>query len=517
MEIAIRLDTEDFLTPESDDALTRILGILDARGIRATFPVVAEKLRTWRRRGRDDLIQRLKAHAVGFHSSTHSLHPTIAEELAPLTWEEGRTAFAARERAGFDQVAAAFGPPACWTQPGGNWTAPALAVAREWGIPMEFSEGWNSYLDVGSAPCRFAGILHWSPPVAAPKPFLSGLPGNLAEAVSAIRAAEVGDPLCVVAHPTELCTTDFWDAVNFARGRMPPKATWRAAPVRTPGEVDAAAAALERYLDTLRRMGATFVTAREMAERYCDIAVGVALPAAAIRQLATLWVREGKVDAAVCGGMALSASEIFGLLVHTLAAAPGPRSRACAGPRDAPAAAPSLPSRAYEQPGGAHTPAPARPSRADDRPAGAPALPVHGYDGPASALPPPRGPAEASRDAVVAAARWCAAFLAEHKRLPAAVPVGTDPVPPATFAVAAAALVADPAADRAALRPAALAPAAIVKPPARLHWDWPIFPLGFAPAGLRETAILQSWTWKPAPPWPGSPDWRADRWRAAAR
>jgi hypothetical protein len=466
-EIAIRLDTEDFLTPASDDALARILDIFEARGVTATFPLVGCKLRSWQRAGRHDLIRRLRSHAVGYHSDTHSLHPTIAEELAPLPWPDACAAFVARERQGLDLVTAAFGPPACWTQPGGNWTAPALAAARVWGIPMDFSEAWNSYLDVGAAPCRFGGILHWSPPVSAPKPFLSGLPENLAEAVAGLEhdaAAAPTAPLCVVAHPTELCTTAFWDAVNFAGGRMPPKHEWRPAPVRPAAEIEAAAAALDRYIDALQRMGASFITARDLTRRHPDLAAGAHLPAEAVLDLAALWTRT--IDAAACGGMALSAAEIFALLCSALAEGGAPAIRSC--------------------------------------------------DGPEAAAPSHRTPAAASRDALTTAARWSAAFIAERRRMPAAIPVGTASVPPAAFGGAVARLLADPAAERAPLLPTELPFTRVVKPPERLHWDWPIFPPGFAPTGLWEMTRLQSWTWKPAPAHPVPPDRQAARWTAAS-
>ena len=470
-EVALRLDTEDFLTPESDDALVRILDALDARGLTATFPLVGEKLRSWRRRGRSDLVGRLGRHAVGYHSDTHSMHPTIAEELAPLPWQEACAAFAARERAGFDLVAATFGPPVCWTQPGGNWTASALPVLASWGVPMEFSEAWNSYLDVGAVPCRYGGVLHWSPPVSAPKPFLSGLPRNLTEAIDVVRRGRdtgAAAPVCVVAHPTELCTEAFWDTVNFAGGKSASPQDWRPAPVRPTADVDAAAAALAGYLDALQRMGASFVTAADLARRHPDLAAGALVPAAAIRDLASL--AGSGPNAAVCAGLAISPAEIFALVGAALADDPELRRSATIRPCNGPAAA-------------------------------APLLPA---------------PAAADRAALVTAARHCRAFIAEHGRIPEAVPLGTVAVPPASFLMAAARLLADPAADGATLTPVALACTRIVKPKERLHWDWPIFPPGFAPLGLLEAARLQAWTWKPAPPRPVRPDWLADRWRPAS-
>lgn len=462
LEVAIRLDTEDFLTPESDLALGHILDVLEGHGARATFPLVGAKLRSWQAGGRGDLVARLRRQAVGYHSDTHSLHPTIAEELAPLAWPEACAAFARRERAGFALVAESFGPPCCFTQPGGNWTAAAPAVLRGWGVPLDFSEAWNSYLDAGPAPCRYGGLLHWSAPVPAPKPFLSGLPDNLPAALRLVEAAlgapERGaEPLLIVAHPTELCTTAFWDAVNFAAGRMPPRAQWRAAPLRPRQEWEAAVGALDAYLGHLERLGATFVTAPDLTPRHRDLASGAQLSPAELSALCGLVAAEfGPVRR---GDLALSAAEVFGLLVEALAAAgEGPAS-----------------------------------------PGPGAALAIRPYDGPAAAPPEPPRAASAGRAALVTAARWSRAALRGCGCVPNAVPLGRAVVAPATFAGAAASLLAHPEAGEAPLCAYPPVWEAVVKAPERLHWDWPVFPAGFRPLGLWEMARWQAWTWKPAP------------------
>ncbi len=466
-EVAIRLDTEDFLTPESDMALAAILDALDRHEARATFPLVAAKLAAWERWGHDSLLLRLRRHAVGYHSATHSLHPTIAEELAPLSWSEAQTAFARREAAGFAAVAAAFGPPACWTQPGGNWTAAALPVLRGWGVAFEFSESWNSYLDFGGEPCHYAGMLHWSPPVQAPKPFLSALPGCLGPALDQIRraldgAAADAPPLCIVAHPTELCTTAFWDAINFGRGHQPPGVDWRPAPLRPAQETAEALAAFDAYLGGLRALGLRFVTARELAERFPDTAAGTVVSRAEVAALADAASGgAGWVEGDRC---ALSAAEVLGVLCGWLA----------------------------------------NPSRE--------AVSVAFRGGPEDAPPPGtvRGPV--ARPDLVAAARWCAEFMDRCGRVPPTVPMGRGAAAPADLLAAVGVALRQPRAPTLDVRPTEVVGERYVKAPARLHWDWPVFPDAFAPVGLWRQARLQAWTLKPArwhrPP-PG-------RWRGAA-
>lgn len=456
-EVAIRLDTEDFLTPASDDALASILDILGRHDATATFPLVAAKLRHWQRHRRDDLIERLHRHAVGYHSATHSLHPTIAEELAPLPWPEAQEAFRRREAEGLGEVQAVFGPAACWTQPGGNWTAAALPVLRSWGVPMEFSESWNSYLDVGDRPCHYGGLLHWSPPVSVPKPFLSGLPACLDQALGMVGASLAdrrsdAPPVCIVAHPTELCTTAFWDAENFARGRMPDRSAWRAAPLRDPQAIATATEALDRFLGALKAMRVGFVTASDLAARYPDRARALRVPPAAFPALAAC-VRE-RAGWVTRGDLALSAAELLGLLAAAVS-----RPEAVSG--------------------------------------------VRWCDGPAEAAPPDCVTGSVSRPDLLAAARWCDRWIGERHALPSAVPCARGALAPADLLAALAQLILEPATDAVPIRPTPVAAAQYVKPPARLHWDWPIFPEGFAPFGLWEQARLQSWTFKPACPHDG--------------
>ncbi len=452
-EVALRLDTEDFLTPESDDALRAILDALESHDATATFPLVARKLDTWRQRpGGGELVARLSRHTVGYHSATHSLHPTIAEEAAGQTWLGAQAAFAARELAGFRQVRDAFGPPACYTQPGGNWTASALPVLRRWGVPCEYSEDWNSYIDCGATPVHYAGLLHWSAPVAAPKPLLSALPAALEPALAQVRAALAAQtggsaPVNVVAHPTELCTTAFWDAVNFGRGRMPPETAWRPAPTRPPEEVAAAAAAFDRYIQRLRQDGVRFVTIRDVVARHPDRTTGLHLDAAEVEALAPQLC-----DAAVPlqrGDTALSAAEALNLLCRRLIAGQtGPFQVA----------------------------------------------PCDGPDGP----PPPTPDGTVGRPAITAAAADLERFVQERGRLPAAVTVGRTPVGPEDLLGTVARAVADPRATEIPWRPCPLLAAECVKSPDRLHWDWAVFPANFRPLGLWETARLQTWTLRPA-------------------
>src|SRR5205807_3903473 len=80
--VILWFDTEDYLLPASDDAALAVADFLTHEKIRATFKVVGEKARTLERRGRFDVVEALKRHERGYHSSLHSGKPSPAKHLS---------------------------------------------------------------------------------------------------------------------------------------------------------------------------------------------------------------------------------------------------------------------------------------------------------------------------------------------------------------------------------------------------------------------------------------------------
>ena len=72
-------DVEDYLTPESDDALLSLLDCFERQGVQGTWKGVAEKARVLEERGREDVIRALQRQDIGYHTDTHSQHPVLAE------------------------------------------------------------------------------------------------------------------------------------------------------------------------------------------------------------------------------------------------------------------------------------------------------------------------------------------------------------------------------------------------------------------------------------------------------
>src|SRR5947199_1432751 len=82
--VILWFDTEDYILPASDDAALKVANWLDKEGIRATFKVVGEKARALERRKRNDVIDALKKHEIGYHSNFHSTQPSPAMYLSNL-------------------------------------------------------------------------------------------------------------------------------------------------------------------------------------------------------------------------------------------------------------------------------------------------------------------------------------------------------------------------------------------------------------------------------------------------
>lgn len=76
-QLLITFDVEDFINPSSIDALHQILELLEKCNLRALFFItghMAEKLPSFPK-----ILRSLEPHEIGFHSSGHSVHPTIFE------------------------------------------------------------------------------------------------------------------------------------------------------------------------------------------------------------------------------------------------------------------------------------------------------------------------------------------------------------------------------------------------------------------------------------------------------
>ena len=82
-------------------------------------------------------------------------------------------------------------------------------------------------------------------------------------------AARGGGVISIYYHPTEFVTTEFWDAVNFAKGADRERADWRRPRRRTEADSERCYGILRAYVAHMKSVpGVRFATAREMLQLY---------------------------------------------------------------------------------------------------------------------------------------------------------------------------------------------------------------------------------------------------------
>jgi peptidoglycan/xylan/chitin deacetylase (PgdA/CDA1 family) len=463
--VVLWFDTEDYILPQSDDSAKRIAAYLTQQGVRATFKVVGEKARTLERRGRRDVIGALAQHEIGYHSNTHSQHPTVAEYESPLDWQAGVEEFDRRERPGFDDVRRILGKaPTCYGQPGSSWAPQVFPALRKWGVNIYLDEAPHVGLD--GKPFWYGGLLNIFNTKEGPELRPNDDWSNLDQAKAKFQEFYVrlgsqpgGGILSLYFHPCEFIHQQFWDATNFARGLNPPREDWKAPPMKPPEESDRAYQYLAGLVTTMKSFPQVrFVTASEAFELFPDAAQNREFSMQEVNDIA------GQVDSEVSfqthQNYALSPSETFAVLNQFVSGL--------------------IRKRATEPLSLERTP----------------------Y-GPDSSVPELRAAITVAWSQFSRTAVDVAGFLGRNGQIPPQVWLGGAAVPPESYLVALAQATGTLIAKNeppgsVTCAPAHLATSRYVAEDSPSLWNWPIFPPGFRSPHLMELARLQAWTLKPA-------------------
>jgi hypothetical protein len=458
--VVLWFDTEDYILPQSDDAAKRLAAFLTEQGIQATFKVVGEKARTLERRRRADVIAALQKHAIGYHSDTHSQHPTPAEYESLLDWENGVTEFTRRERSGFDDVQRIFKQkPCCYGQPGNSWAPQAFPSLADWGVGLYLDEG--RHVGLNGEPFYYGGMLNIFNTSEGPQLRPNEEWNNIEASKTKFRQFYEGKTnnggglISLYFHPCEFIHSQFWD-MNFARGVNPPRDQWQIYPLRPMESQERAFGYFEQlvqYMHSFPRV--RFITGPQVMLLYADGARGHRFNAAELTEMAQQV--ESEVSFQVHETYSLSPAEVMMLLSEWMASQPG-------APADI-----DLPFTVY---------------------------------GPS--LPPPRldEPLEIPWSQFERSLNDLHLFMRRHHQIPNAVWAGSKPVAPEAFLVAMAEVAREARNGRhpktVTVVPARLATQKYVAEDSSELWSWPIFPKGFHSEHLMELARLQAWTLKPA-------------------
>ena len=452
-------DVEDYVTPESDLALGRLVDIFDRHQIKATFKMVGEKVRGLQRRGHRDILNSLGAHDIGYHTDYHSRPPSIPEYALQCDWVGGTAEFVRRERAGLDTLRQAFGrTPSCYGQPGGSWAPQVYPALRQWGIPVYLDAG--PWVGLSGKPHRYCDVLDL---LGLEHTLHMGIGGGRARVQScqaqvlevAERLRHSGGVISLYAHECEFVTSQFWDAQNFAGGQDTPREQWQPAPLVDSAESESRYQALDELLTAVQAVPeANVVVASQAQVLYPDRARGRSFTP---RQIARLCVPMADgITHQHCEDAWLSPAEVYGLVVRLLA------DRV----------------------------------RNGDWPSH---VPFRYYDGPAKPPHVEMASGHLSLDDVFGTCLYESAYLDMHGQMPAEVQVGRTWLSPADFIATIGAVLPGWVAgneDEAAIVEGCLAQALNV--PDHVSWNWVIFPRAFDADPLLEMGKLQAWTLKPA-------------------
>ncbi len=461
--VVLWFDTEDYILPASDDAALHIATFLTHENIRGTFKVVGEKARTLERRGRTDVIEALKKHEIGYHSNYHSVQPTPAAYLDALGWDDGVAEFDRRERPGFDDVRRIFGvAPSCYGQPGSSWAPQTLGAMKQWGMKVYLDAGRHVALD--GKPFYYCGLLNIYQIANMPRTGLTN-PGDLQETESKFSEArkqlqaEGGGLISIIYHPCEFAHKEFWDGVNFRSGANPPREKWKLPAAKTPEETSVAFDIWENYIRFMRHFDdVRFITASDAVRLYADRAVDQKWNTAAVKTIAAAVGDAPGFQRR--DGYSLSAGEILAILSQFVA----------------------------ERAAGHENPTIAFPN-----------CPI----GPSSPEVALENPVTVEGEQFLRTAADVADSIRVHGRVPSAVWLGSQGVPPAAFLRSLALVAIDladgkPIAKTIEIKPARLASAKYVSGDDPNLWKWVIFRPGFHAPHVMELAKREAWSLKPA-------------------
>lgn len=212
-KLFLTFDVEDFIGKNAVLALQRVLESLKKYHLNALFFItghMAEKLRDF-----PQVLEMLSEHQIGYHSSSHSVHPTIIEftdiedyekayeisleretsHINPLTGEIERNGGINSLRDLFpDKQIAAF------RAPGNCWSPPHLEALKTLGITYDFSAS------ISESAVNFKGITFY------PYQIIGQLEGKLSD-YRILFLSLRHEVIIINMHPSLLFYQNEWDAI----------------------------------------------------------------------------------------------------------------------------------------------------------------------------------------------------------------------------------------------------------------------------------------------------------------
>jgi len=141
MYVLLAFDTEDVYFPPEyriDDIPGWLARTLSEVGITGTFFVMGEKAEELLRRGRRDVLEQMRPHAIASHQQGNR-YPLLPQVVAGKGWDDGMAAVRQYEDWVSERLVAAFGrPPVGFSRHNCYFAPQHVAVAGERGLPYMY-------------------------------------------------------------------------------------------------------------------------------------------------------------------------------------------------------------------------------------------------------------------------------------------------------------------------------------------------------------------------------------------
>ena len=217
-QVFLTFDVEDFINPASIKALEIIIKMLKKHNLKALFFItghMAEKLGAF-----SDIIDMLKAHEIGYHSSSHSVRPIILEYTDTENYIEAYEKSIQREtshinhltgeiegKGGIKLLKELFNNKkiVAYRAPGCCWSPPHMEALRDLGIEFDFSS------NISSKPVFHKGITFY------PYLTIGDWRGSKLGYLIVLRSIFTQEYTVIDVHPNSLVCQNMWDS-NYYNG-----------------------------------------------------------------------------------------------------------------------------------------------------------------------------------------------------------------------------------------------------------------------------------------------------------
>jgi hypothetical protein len=227
MKVFLTFDCEDFINPQATCALNWILELLQKYDLRAIFFLtghMCEKLKS-----HPEILDLLEKHEIGYHSTSHSVHPGIFEYTDIENYAEARKLSLERETArinpltgetegkgGFLLLKDLFPNKrvVSFRAPGFCWSPPNLEALEKLGIQFDFST------NLSTIPILYRNITFYPFPILGFEILLSSVfpLGKLSGmGMARLMGKSVSSrPVVFFIHPHDFVNAEDWDYDYFA-------------------------------------------------------------------------------------------------------------------------------------------------------------------------------------------------------------------------------------------------------------------------------------------------------------